>query len=214
MGIKYNYVVVEGNIGAGKTSLVNKLGGELSARIILEQFADNPFLPKFYEDPDRYAFPLELSFIAERFNQLKTELKSLDMFHQLVIADYYFSKSLIFARSTLPEDMYKLYRQIFYIIYQSLPKPQLYVYLYKNVDVLLANIKKRGRSYEQGISREYLENIQQGYFEFFRQYGDKNRILIIDTTNLDFVNIDKDYDAVKAVIFEKEHPLGITRIEL
>jgi deoxyadenosine/deoxycytidine kinase len=135
-----NYLVIEGNIGVGKTSLSRKIAENMNAKLILEQFEDNPFLPKFYENPDRYSFPVELSFLADRYHQLKNNLDSLDLFSNLIVSDYFFMKSLIFSSSTLQEDEYKLYRQLFDIIYGSLPKPDLYVYLHKDVDNLLKNI--------------------------------------------------------------------------
>ena len=208
-----NYLVIEGNIGAGKTSLAKKIAGDYNAKLILEQFAENPFLPKFYENPERFSFPLELSFLAERYHQLNTELNNKDLFHPITIADYYFMKSLIFAKSTLSNDEYSLYRQIFNIIYNSIPKPDLFVYLHLPVDKLLTNIDTRGRNYERNIKANYLENIQNGYFDFFKQSID-NKFLIIDTSNLDFVNKESDYMTIKQLIFNNNYPNGITRITL
>ncbi|MFH2095245.1 MAG: deoxynucleoside kinase, partial [Bacteroidota bacterium] len=179
--------------------------------LIFERFADNPFLPKFYKDPDRYSFPLELSFLAERYNQLKNELGNLYLFNSFVIADYFFMKSLIFAKQTLPDDEFQLYRQLFNIIYKSLPKPDLYVYLHLEASFLMENIKKRGREYEQEISEEYLLKIQEGYFSFFRQHPDL-KILIIDTKGLDFVGNENHFKLVHDCIFEKDYPAGIHRI--
>lgn len=207
----YKFLVIEGNIGAGKTSLVKKIGEELNAKIILEQFADNPFLPKFYENPERFSFPLELSFLAERYHQLKKDLENPDLFKPFTLSDYYFMKSLIFAKSTLQSDEYNLYRQIFDIIYTSLPKPDLYVYLHLPVEKLLQNIKQRGRSYEQGISAEYLEKIQEGYFNFFKQQN-QIKIVVISTQNIDFVNNDAHYSEIKNIIFCQEYKLGLNRI--
>jgi len=158
------FVVVEGNIGSGKTSLVKKVAGLLNARVILETFEDNPFLPKFYRDRDRYAFPVELSFLAARYRQMKKEIQHKDLFHTLTIADYHFLKSLIFARETLPGDELRLYRQLFDIIYEMAPVPDIYFYIHRPVDVLLRFIKKRGREYEKTIDAEYLKKIQEGYF--------------------------------------------------
>lgn len=209
--MQLNYLVVEGNIGAGKTSLSRKIAEDRNARLILEQFADNPFLPKFYENPERYSFPLELSFLADRYNQLKKNLDSLDLFSSMIVSDYFFMKSLIFSSSTLQEDEYKLYRQLFNIIYGSLPKPDLYVYLHKDVDNLLKNIKLRGRDYEQSITADYLKSIENGYFTFFKQQ--KNlRILVIDTNSIDFVNNEADYQTIVNTIFNKNYDRGINRI--
>ncbi|MDY6800598.1 MAG: deoxynucleoside kinase [Bacteroidota bacterium] len=206
-----NYLVIEGNIGAGKTTLAKMIAEEYNAKLILEQFADNPFLPKFYNDPDRYSFPLELSFLAERYQQLNRDLTSRDLFKPFNVADYYFMKSLIFAKATLKQDEYNLYRQIFNIIYQSIPKPDLYVYLHVDIKKLLENIFKRGRDYEKGISEEYLKNLQKGYFDFFRQQNDMS-FLIIDTSNVDFVDNQDDYKKIKALIFQEKYDLGIHRI--
>ncbi len=205
------YLVIEGNIGAGKTSLCNKIARDKEAKLILEQFADNPFLPKFYKNPDRYSFPLELSFLADRYNQLKKNLDSFDLFSELIVSDYFFMKSLIFSSSTLQEDEYKLYRQLFNIIYSQLPKPDLYVYLHKNVDNLIKNIRLRGREYEQEISFDYLKSIENGYFNFFKQQN-QMKILVIDTNNLDFVNNDKDYETIVNTIFTGSFNEGINRI--
>ncbi|MCG8412246.1 MAG: deoxynucleoside kinase [Bacteroidales bacterium] len=198
-----NYIVIEGNIGAGKTTLSKMITEEYNARLILEQFADNPFLPKFYKDPDKYSFQLELSFLAERYQQLNQELTSRDLFRPFTVADYYFMKSLIFAKATLSEDEYNLYRQIFNIIYKSIPRPDLYVYLHVSVDKLHENIKKRGRDYEMGISPDYLSRIQEGYFDFFKQQNDI-KYLVIDAGNLDFVENDNDYKVIKDLIFKKK----------
>lgn len=211
--MKNSYVVIEGNIGAGKTSLCKMISEELNAKLILEKFADNPFLPKFYKNRDRYSFQLELSFLAERYYQLNEELTSLDLFKSFSIADYYFMKSLIFAKATLKEDEYSLYRQIFNIIYKSIPKPDLYVYLHLDIENLIGNIKNRGREYEQNISEDYLRMIQQGYYDFFKQQNDMS-ILIIDANNIDFVKNSDDYERIKEYIFNKKYKKGITRIAL
>jgi deoxyguanosine kinase len=211
--MEINYLVVEGNIGAGKTSLAKKIAKDYNANLILERFANNPFLPKFYKDPDRYSFPLELSFLADRYKQLKDDLGNFDLFKTFTIADYYFMKSLIFSRATLPEDEFHLYRQLFYIIYNSLPKPDLFVYLHVSVDRLLMNIKKRGRSYEQQITFAYLEKIQEGYFEFFRQHSEYC-FLIIDINRLDFVESKADYKLIADAIFSQSYLPGINRLIL
>ncbi len=213
MRIKYNYVVIEGNIGAGKTTLALKIADQFNARLILERFADNPFLPKFYKEPDKYSFPLELSFLADRYKQLKEELVAQDLFKSFTVADYYFMKSLVFAASTLSGDEYNLYRQIFYIIYGSLPKPDIYVYLHLNPEKLLQNIGKRGRNYEQSISKEYLKKIEESYFSFFRQ-NPENRYLIIDINDIDFVENKEHYIRIIDTIFYDEYPFGVNRVIL
>lgn len=206
------YLVIEGNIGAGKSTLCQKISSDTNAKLILEQFADNPFLPKFYENPERFSFPLELSFLADRYNQLKKYLSAFDLFKELIIADYFFMKSLIFSSQTLKEDEYKLYRQLFDIIYENLPKPDLYVYLHKSADGLIQNIKKRGRSYEQNISIDYLKKIEEGYFNFFKQQNNL-KLLILDTNNIDFVNSNDDYRLVFDTIFSKKHDFGLKIIQ-
>jgi deoxyguanosine kinase len=213
MEIKYNYVVIEGNIGAGKTTLASKISEQFNARLILERFADNPFLPKFYNEPEKYSFPLELSFLASRYKQLMDELVPQDLFKTFTIADYYFMKSLVFASSTLTGDEYNLYRQIFFIIYANLPKPDIYVYLHVNPDNLIKNIDKRGRSYEKNITREYLQKIQDSYFSFFRQNPD-NKYIVIDVNNLDFVADDTHYNKIIDIIFFNEYHDGLNKIVL
>ncbi len=211
--MKYNYLVIEGNIGAGKTTLATRIAGEEGARLILEQFEDNPFLAKFYAHPERYAFPLEMSFLAERYNQLKLELAHPELFSSFTIADYYFSKSLIFAKNTLERDEYNLYRNIFMIIYQTLPRPDLYVYLHASVERLLRNIAHRGRDYEKHITRDYLEKIQNGYFESFR-HEKEMRILVVDINAIDFVKNREDYQKLKDIIFSGNYKKGITRVKI
>ncbi|MCD6660807.1 MAG: deoxynucleoside kinase [Lentimicrobium sp.] len=207
----YDYIAIEGTIGAGKTSLAGMLSAEFNARLILEQFEDNDFLPKFYKDPSKYAFPLELSFLASRFQQLKNELSVNDLFKSFTISDYFINKSLIFARQTLQDDEYALYAKLFNIINLSLPKPDLLVYLYLSVDRLKSNIVKRGRPYEQDIEHSYLSKIQGGYFDYIRQQSD-SRILIIDTNEIDFVNNVDHYQLIKSIILTERQP-GIHTID-
>jgi len=205
-----DYLVIEGNIGAGKTTLATMLSADLNSKLILEGFSDNPFLPKFYSDPAKYSFPLELSFLAERYSQLKNDLASRDLFHELTIMDYYFMKSLIFAQNTLAPDEYNLYRKFFDIIYERLPKPDLYVYLHIPESKLIGNIRMRGRDYEQSIEISYLRTIKEGYFNFFSQQTDFP-VLIIDTSNVDFVKNSAHYQLIKDIIFAKRYPNGISR---
>lgn len=192
---KYNYIAIEGNIGAGKTTLANMIGDDFNAKLVLERFADNPFLPKFYEDKDRYAFPLEMSFLADRYSQLSDDLAQFDLFKNFIISDYYIFKSLIFAQVTLPKEEYVLYRRMFDIMYKEITKPDLYIYLYQNTERLLYNIKKRGRDYEQNIAPDYLEKIHQGYARFIKTEQHLNT-LIIDVSELDFVNKSEDYSYI------------------
>lgn len=192
---KYNYIAIEGNIGAGKTTLANMIADEFNARLVLERFADNPFLPKFYEDKERYALPLEMSFLADRYQQLSDDIAQYDLFKNLVVSDYYIFKSLIFSQVTLQEDEYALYRRIFDVMYKEITKPDLYIYLYQNTDRLLQNIKKRGREYEQNIQAGYLDKIHKGYFNFIKSEQNLNT-LIIDVSELDFVKNNSDYENI------------------
>ncbi len=189
---KYNYIAIEGNIGAGKTSLATKMAHDFNARLILERFADNPFLPKFYDDAQRYAFTLEMSFLADRYQQISDDLSQLDLFKDFIISDYDVFKSLIFSKITLLEDEFKLYRKLFYLMYKDIAKPELYVYLYQNTERLQENIKKRGRVYEQNIENDYLEKINTGYLEFLKTQTDFN-VKIIDISDKDFITNRADY---------------------
>lgn len=192
---RFNYIAIEGNIGAGKTSLATKIAEDFNGKLILERFADNPFLPKFYEDNSRYAFPLEMSFLADRYQQISDDLAQLDLFKDFIVSDYDVVKSLIFAKVTLQDEEYKLYRKLFDIMYKEIPKPDLYIYLYQNTERLLRNIKKRGRDYEQKIPSEYLEKINNGYLEFIRTHKNLN-VKIIDVSDLDFVANANDYQKI------------------
>ena len=205
------FLVIEGNIGAGKTTLSKMIAEELNAQLVLEQFADNPFLPKFYKDQERYSFPLELSFLADRYYQIKKQVFNPDLFHSLIIADYFFAKSAIFAQNTLKDDEYRLFRQIFDIVFESMPKPDLYVYLHADNSQLLKNIKIRGRDYEQDISAEYLEKIKNGYFGFFKQIT-SFPILVIDINHFDFVDNTNNYRNLKQAIFNSDYKYGINRL--
>ena len=200
----FNYIAIEGNIGAGKTTLSNKLAEDFNAKMVLERFADNPFLPKFYEDQSRYAFPLEMSFLADRYQQISDDLAQFDLFKDFVVADYHIFKSLIFAKVTLAEDEFRLYKTMFDIIYKEMPKPDLYIYLYQNTERLLQNIKLRGRSYEQEIPAEYLEKINSGYLDYIKSQKDLN-VLIIDVSDKDFVENQSDYAFILDEIQKKLH---------
>lgn len=211
MGLPYSYIAIEGNIGAGKTSLTNKLAEEFNAKTVLEEFADNPFLPKFYEQPERYAFPLELSFLSERFAQLKKELNSRDLFQPHVLSDYFINKSKIFAKANLNKDEYDLFDKVYELMQPHLPKPELLVYLHLEVDQLQANIKKRGREYEQQIQDKYLQKIQKNYFAFLKRQR-KLRVVIVDTSEVDFVNVDADYERMKEILSSPYKP-GLHRVK-
>ena len=195
----FGFIAIEGNIGAGKTTLATKIARDFNGKLILERFADNPFLPKFYEDRNRYAFPLEMSFLADRYQQFTDDTAQLDLFKKFMVSDYDIYKSLIFARITLQEEEFKLYRKLFDFMYKEVKKPDVYVYLHQNTDKLLENIKKRGRAYEQNIPRDYLKAINKGYLGFIKTRPDI-KTLIIDTSHLDFVRNTADYQFIIAKI--------------
>ena len=197
--MKYNFITIEGCIGAGKTTLAKKLAEDFNGKLILEQFEGNPFLPKFYEDPERHAFPVELYFMAERFKHLKNLLSEGDIFKSFTVSDFLFQKSLIFATNNLKEDEAKLYRMLFDIINSSLPKPDIILYLYAPVEKLQQNIKRRGRDYEQNITSEYLENIQRAYLDYFKMQN-QSRVVLLNTSALNFADNQADYDKVIEVL--------------
>lgn len=207
-----NFIAIEGVIGAGKTTLASKLASDLDANLILEGFSDNPFLPPFYENKERYAFPLELYFMAERFQQLKTWRAQSELFRKQTISDYLFIKSLIFAQLNLSEDELKLYSRLFHIINPSLPQPDLIIYLYSPVEKLLENISKRGRGYEKNISPGYLDSIHRAYMEYFKN-SPHLKIAIIDTTNLDFAHSKEQYEWSKSILATAYHD-GINIVPL
>ena len=213
--MNYNFIAIEGTIGAGKTTLSTRIANDFNGKLVLEEFeADkNPFLPKFYKEPEKYSFQLEMTFLALRFQQLKDKLANLDLFHDFIISDYYVAKSLIFSKNNLQEDEYQLFSRFFNIIFSDMPKPELLVYLYSDVERLQRNIRQRGRSYEQEISDAYLENIQQGYFDFLRQQQNSMRILLIDTNHLDFVANEGDYQRIIDVI-DRPYDIGLHRVSL
>lgn len=210
--LKYDYIVIEGNIGTGKTSLATRISQDFDTRLVLERFAENPFLPLFYKHQSRYAFALELSFLADRYQQLNDELAPQELFKQQTVSDYILSKSLIFANITLKNDESTLYQRLFHIINPHLPKPDLLVYLHKDVSMLKKNIKSRGRDYEQNIEEEYLKKLETGYWDFFKQLSG-TRILVIDTNNVDFVNNENDYNNLLSLI-QSDYETGIHRLFL
>ncbi len=192
--MKYNFITVEGNIGAGKTTLAHLLSKHLNARLILEEFADNPFLPKFYENQQQYAFPLELFFMAERYKQLKDLLRTKDMFQNVTISDYLFTKCLLFAKVNLPDEEFLLYQKLFDIMSPQLIQPDLLIYLHAPVSKLKENIRKRNRSYEQAIASEYLFSLQEAYTQYIKQHNIKT--LFIDASAADFLGNEKHLNAV------------------
>jgi deoxyadenosine/deoxycytidine kinase len=207
----YKYISIEGNIGAGKTSLSKLLAEDLGSKLVLEEFTENTFLPKFYENPERYAFPVELSFLSERFSQLKRELNTADLFSPNIISDYFISKCQIFAKNNLSKDEYDLFMKMYEIVEATCPKPDLMVYLYLDVEDLHYNIRKRGRSYEQRITDEYLVNIQNQYLEYIRQHEDM-RVLMIYTKGLDFVTNTSHYEMLRDLILQPRES-GVFRVQ-
>jgi deoxyadenosine/deoxycytidine kinase len=193
--MNYHFITIEGNIGAGKTTLAHLLSKHFNARLILEEFADNPFLPKFYENPGQFAFPLELFFMAERFKQLKDLLQQKDLFQTITVSDYLFTKCLLFAKVNLPEDEFRLYQRLFDILQQQVIMPEILIYLHAPVSKLQDNIRKRNRSYEQKIPDDYLFNIQQTYTHYIKQHNIKT--IFVDASNADFLGNEKH---VKTVI--------------
>lgn len=209
--MQYDFITIEGNIGAGKTTLATALSKRLNARLVLEAFADNPFLPKFYEHPQQYAFPLELFFMAERYKQLQELLAQRTLFQRLTISDYLFTKSLLFAKVTLSEDEYKLYQRLFDIVQQQLVQPQLLIYLHAPVRKLQQNIKKRQRSYEQKIPDDYLYNIQETYLQYIKQLPFP--ILFVDASHADFINNDQHLNVIIDAL-DKTYDRGTHAISL
>jgi deoxyguanosine kinase len=203
--LKYHFITIEGNIGAGKTTLASQLSKHYNSRLILEEFADNPFLPKFYENPQQYAFPLELFFMAERFKQLKELLQQNDLFQSVTISDYLFTKCLLFAKVTLPEDEFRLYQRLFEIIHQQLIQPEILIYLHAPVSKLQANIRKRNRSYEQNIPDDYLFNLQETYTHYIKQHNIKT--LFVDASNADFLTNEKHLQVIYEAL-EKDYENG------
>ena len=208
--IPYNYIVVEGCIGAGKTTLTKMLAQDYNAELVLERFADNPFLPKFYKDPLHYSFPVEMTFLMDRYQQLKSLLSARDLFTDFVIGDYFIDKCIIFSKNNLLTDEYNLYKNVFDTISSFLPKPELILYLYNDTEHLLQNIAARGREYEKDITAEYLNNIQDSYISYFKQHANIP-ILLLETAKLDFVKNAEDYEQIKRIL-EVRYDAGIHRI--
>lgn len=209
--MKYHFITVEGNIGAGKTTLAHLLSRHYNARLILEAFADNPFLPKFYENQQQFAFPLELFFMAERYKQLKELIQQKDLFQSVTVSDYLFTKCLLFAKVNLPEDEFRLYQRLFEIIHQQLLQPDILIYLHAPVEKLQQNIKKRARSYEQNISDTYLLNLQETYTRYLKQ---SDRItLFVDAGSADFLSNEAHLHTIIAAL-ERDYEKGLHHLTL
>lgn len=208
----YNYICIEGSIGAGKTSFCKLLHEQFNCRMILEEFDDNPFLPFFYEDPDRFAFTVELFFMTERHKQLQRNLISQDLFSSFTISDYIFIKTLLFARKNLSEEEYRLFQKMFNVLNASFPTPDIIVYFHRSVENLMKFIRKRGRSYESNITEEYLVNVQNSYFEYFKNIT-SFPVLILDLNDIDFVMQDSHYKTVLSLI-KKEYRPGVHQVKI
>ena len=207
-----NFLVIEGNIGAGKTTLAGMLAEDFNRRLILESFADNPFLPPFYQEPERYAFPVELFFMAERHKQLQAELAQSDLFTGGTIADYLFIKTLLFARNTLPAEEFRLFSRIFQAMDAGFPQPDLVVFLERPLEALQENIARRGRSYEAEMKDEYLRSVREAYFSYFGAQKEVP-VLVLELGRLDFVDQPAVYRRMIGLM-SAEWPVGVSRVEL
>ena len=203
--LKYSYIAIEGNIGAGKTTLSEMLAKEHNYRLILEQFTDNPFLPLFYENPERYAFQVELFFMTERYKQLQENYSTLNLFQQNTIADYFFLKTLLFANSNLLSEEKRLFQQLFHTLNARFPNPEILVYLHRPVPELKSYIHKRGRSMEESIDPIYLEKVQKAYFGFFKTEPNFP-VLVIDLEGVDFVQSPEAYEQITELLCQEHEP--------
>ena len=209
--MKYHFIAVEGNIGAGKTTLSQLLSQHYNAKLMLEEFAENPFLTKFYENPKQYAFPLELFFLAERFKQQQDLIKTADLFQSVTISDYLFTKCLLFAKVNLPEEEYKLYHKMYDVFSQQLTQPDVLIYLHAPVNKLQSNIKKRNRKFEQSIPDEYLFKLQETYTSYIKQHNIKT--IFVDASNADFLYNEAHFklitDALEKDLEEGQHFINL-----
>jgi deoxyguanosine kinase len=203
--MNYNFITVEGNIGAGKTTLANLLSAHFNAKLVLEEFAENPFLPKFYENPEQYAFPLELFFMAERYKQLKDMLSNKDLFQTTTVSDYLFTKCLLFAKVNLPDEEFRLYQKLFEIINPQIVQPEILIYLHAPVNKLQENIQKRNRKFEQNIPNDYLFKLQETYTQYIKQHNIKT--LFVDASNADFIDNPEHFNIILQAL-EKEYSEG------
>lgn len=210
--LPYRYICIEGNIGSGKTSLANKLAKLYNGKLLLEQFTDNPFLPFFYQDPDRYAFPVEIFFMTERHKQMQKHILTHDLFAEHIFADYCFTKTLLFARNNLHDEEFRIFQHLFQLLENPFPYPDLLVYLHRSTPRLLELISERGRNMETPITEDYLVTIQNAYFEYFRSEN-SYPILIIDVEDMDFVKKKEDLDEIIHLISQKYQP-GVHRVSI
>ena len=212
MALAYPFIAIEGNIGAGKTTLCHRLAARTGCSLILEQFTDNPFLPFFYEQPGRYAFPVELFFMTERHKQLQEHFSRPDLFRTCTIADYFFVKTLLFAKNNLDGDEFRLFQRLFSVLNGTFPKPDLLLYLHRPVPVLIEHIRRRGREIEQNIAPTYLEQIQQAYFDYLRTETD-TPVVVLELGELDFQQDDEQLAAILQLL-ERPFPKGLTFLDL
>ena len=210
--IPYRFIAIEGNIGSGKTTLCQKLASRYGCDLVLEQFTDNPFLPFFYENPERYAFPVELFFMTERHKQLQEYFAAPDLFSKFTVADYFFLKTSLFARNNLSETEFRLFQRLFQVLNASFPKPDLLVFLHRPVDVLLEQIEKRGRSMEKYITEAYLEKLQNAYFDFFKNQNELT-VLVVELGRADYVHSPEIFDAF-CTLLTQSYPVGLTLVNL
>lgn len=208
----YRYVAIEGNIGAGKTTLCHMLAKDLGCRLLLEQFTDNPFLPPFYQNPERFAFPVELFFMTERYKQMEACFAQPDLFSSFVLSDYFFIKTLLFASNNLQDDEFRLFQNLFQLLNQKIPRPDLLVYVHRPVESLLQNIEKRARNFETEISADYLQTVQKGYLDYFRICEDLD-VLIIDVGDVNFLEDSKAYAKMRQLLLTPGHT-GINHLNL
>ena len=208
----YQYIAIEGNIGAGKTTLCKMLAADTGCRLLLEQFTDNPFLPPFYKNPERFAFPVELFFMTERYKQMEECFAQPDLFSSFVLSDYFFLKTLLFASNNLQDDEFRLFQNLFQLLNQKIPKPELLVYIHRPVEALIRNIQKRARNFETEISAEYLLGVQTGYLEFFKNCDDLN-ILVVEVGNIDFLEQADAYQTFMKILQTPGHT-GVKQLKL
>ena len=202
------FIAIEGNIGAGKTTLCHRLAARTGCSLVLEQFTDNPFLPPFYEQPERYAFPVELFFMTERHKQLLEHFANPDLFSTLTVADYFFVKTLLFAKNNLNEEEFRLFQRLFSVLNATFPRPDLLLYLHRPVDVLLRQIQKRGRDIERNISADYLEGIQNAYLDYLKTET-QTPVVILELGKANFEHDDAVFSGIVDLLQEK-HPAGVS----
>lgn len=210
--IPYQYICIEGNIGAGKTTFCELLAEDIACKLVLEEFAENPFLPYFYKEPQRFALPMELFLMAERFKQLQNHILHRELFNDYILSDYSFIKTLLFAKNNLPPEEFRLFHEMFEVLANQIPKPDLLVFLHRSVDNLKDQIALRARPYEQNISREYLQGLQNMYLEFFRNEI-TFPILLVDIDGINFIENRSHFEEIKELMMEQLSP-GLHRITL